>query len=82
MMQKKTYKLTNYVNHTYTVLLVLTMSRGSIVSIATAYRLDGPGVGVEVRVGSRIFTSPDHPGQLWGPPNLPSIGYWELFLWG
>jgi hypothetical protein len=35
-MMQKTYKLTNYANHIYTVILFLTKSRGSIVGIATA----------------------------------------------
>jgi hypothetical protein len=48
----------------------------SIVDIATGYRLDDWGVGVWVLVGPRIFSSPCHPDQLWGPPNLLSNGYW------
>jgi hypothetical protein len=36
------------------------------------YRLDGRGVGVRVPVGSRIFSSPGRPEQLWGPPSLLS----------
>jgi hypothetical protein len=50
-------------------------SRGSVVGIATDYRLDDQGVGVRVPVGSRIFFSPSHPDRLWGPPNLLSNGY-------
>jgi hypothetical protein len=30
----------------------------------------------QVLVGSRIFTPPCCPDQLWGPPNLLSNGYW------
>jgi hypothetical protein len=47
-------------------------SRGSAVSIAIGYALDDRRVGVPVPVGSRILTSPYHPDQLCGPPNLPS----------
>ncbi|PNF41894.1 40S ribosomal protein S23 [Cryptotermes secundus] len=38
--------------------------------------------GVQVLVGSRIFSSPRHPDQLWDPPNILSSGYEGLFLWG
>jgi hypothetical protein len=47
----------------------------SVVIIATGYRLDDRGVGVQVPVGVRICTSPRHPDRLWGPPNLLSNGY-------
>jgi hypothetical protein len=40
--------------------------------IATGYGLDDRGFGVRVPVGSRIFSSPCCPDQLWGPPNLLS----------
>jgi hypothetical protein len=29
-----------------------------------------------------MLSFPHHPNQLWGPCNLLSNGYWELFLWG
>jgi hypothetical protein len=38
-------------------------SRDSVVGIATAYGLDGRGVGVRVPVGSRIFSSPLRPDR-------------------
>jgi hypothetical protein len=50
-------------------------SRGSLVGIATHYGLNDRGVGVQVPVGSRIFSSPRRPDRLWGPPNLLSNGY-------
>ena len=43
---------------------------GSVVGIATAYGLDGPGI--ESRWGEIFRTSPDRP---WGPPSLLYIGY-------
>ena len=43
---------------------------GSVVGIATAYGLDGPGI--ESRWGEIFRTSPDRP---WGTPNLLYNGY-------
>ena len=43
---------------------------GSVDGIATAYRLDGPGI--ESRWGEIFRTSPDRP---WGPPSLLFNGY-------
>jgi hypothetical protein len=44
---------------------------GSVVGIATSYRLDGPGI--ESRLGGEIFcTCPDRP---WGPPSHLYNGY-------
>jgi hypothetical protein len=54
-------------------------SQDSVVSIATGYRLNDRGVRVRVPVGSRTFSSPCHPDQFWGPPNLLSNGYQGLF---
>jgi hypothetical protein len=50
-------------------------SQDSIVGIATGYELDDRGAGVQVPVGSRIFSSPHHPDWVWGPPNLLHSGY-------
>jgi hypothetical protein len=49
---------------------------GSSVGIATDYGLADQGVGVRVRVGSRILTSSYCPGKLWGTHILLSNGYW------
>jgi hypothetical protein len=50
-------------------------SRDSSVSIATSYWLGDRGVGVQVPVVSRIFSSPRRPDRLWAPPSLLSNGY-------
>jgi hypothetical protein len=47
--------------------------------IATSYGLDDREVGVQVPVMVRIFTSPNRPNRLWGPPNLLCNGYRGLF---
>jgi hypothetical protein len=53
--------------------------RDTVVSIATGFGLDDRGVGVQVPVGSRIFSSPHHPDWLLGPPSLLLNGYRGLF---
>jgi hypothetical protein len=53
-----------------------TISKDSVVGIATGYELDEEGVGVRVLVGSRILSSPRRPDLLWGPPNILFNGYW------
>jgi hypothetical protein len=57
-------------------------SRDSVVGIATSYWLGDRGVGVRVPARSNIFSSPERPDRLWGPLNLLSNGYWELFPLG
>jgi hypothetical protein len=66
------YKTDNYIS-------LLMRSLDSSVGIATSYGLDDRGVGVRVPVGSRIFSSPRRPNQLWDSPNLLSNGYRGLF---
>jgi hypothetical protein len=51
------------------------VSRDGAVGIASAYGLDGTGVGVRVPVGLRIFTSPYLRDRPWGPPNLLNSVY-------
>jgi hypothetical protein len=65
-----------------TVFFFFFWSRDSSVGIATSYGMGDWGVGVRVPVGSRIFSSPDRPGRLWGPPKLLSNGYRGLFSRG
>jgi hypothetical protein len=59
----------------FVVVLSYHRSRGSVFGIATGYGLDNWGVGVQVPAESRIFSFPNHPDRLWGPPNLLSTGY-------
>jgi hypothetical protein len=48
--------------------------RDSEIGLTTDYGLDDRGVGVRAPVLSRIFSSPNRPDWLWGPPNLLSNG--------
>jgi hypothetical protein len=54
-------------------------SQNSVVGIATSYSLDDREVRVRVPVGSRIYSSPNRPDRIWGPPNFLSNGYQGLF---
>jgi hypothetical protein len=40
------------------------LARDSVVGTATSYMLDDRGVGIQVPVGPRIFSSPDRPDRL------------------
>jgi hypothetical protein len=57
------------------IIIIIIVSRDSAVGTATGYWLDDRGVGVQFPVGSRIFTSPRRPDQLWSAPNLLYKGY-------
>jgi hypothetical protein len=57
-------------------------SRDNAVGIATGYRLDDRGFGVQVPVVLRIFSSPRSPDRIWGAPALLSNGYRGFFLRG
>jgi hypothetical protein len=49
--------------------LLLVVSRGNVVGIATGYGLNDRGVGVRVAVGSRIFSASSRP--VLGPTQPP-----------
>jgi hypothetical protein len=55
-------------------------SRDSIVGRTTGYGLDNREVGVRVLVGSRIFSSPQHPDWLWAHPASYPMGTKGSFL--
>jgi hypothetical protein len=59
-------------------LQIMEGSQDSVVSIMTGYGLGDGGVGVQILVGSRIFSPPRYPDRLWGPPSLLSNGYQGL----
>jgi hypothetical protein len=71
--------LSNKLQINITQIIPYSKSRDRAVSIATGYGLDNRGVGVQVLVGSRIFSSPCRPDQLWGAPNLLPNGYQGIF---
>jgi hypothetical protein len=55
-------------------------SWNSSVGMATGYGLDDRGLGVQVPVVSRIFSSPLHPDRIWGISSLLFNGHRGLFL--
>jgi hypothetical protein len=65
----------DYFNLVFSNVAHQNQSQDSVVSIATGYGLDNRGVGVQVLVGSRIFSSPCNSDWLWGPPSLLCNGY-------
>jgi hypothetical protein len=60
--------------HRYLINKLQDWSRDSSVGIGAGYGLDDRGIGFRVPVGSNIFSSPQCPYRLWGPPNLLSNG--------
>jgi hypothetical protein len=63
--QISTFIIGKYTDLNWEELQAVMWSRVSVVGTATAYGLDDRGVGVRVPVGSRIFSSPRRPDQLW-----------------
>jgi hypothetical protein len=57
------------------------MGRGSAVGIEIGFELEDQVVGVQVRLGSKIFSFPRCLDRLSGPMNILSNGYRGLFLW-
>jgi hypothetical protein len=66
----------------FEVLFKRTVSRDSVLGIATGYGLGDRGVRVRVLPGSRIFFSPLRPDRSLGPTKLLSNGYRGLFAQG
>jgi hypothetical protein len=54
-----------------------TGSRDNSVGIAMGYRMDGRGSIPDT--GKTLFSSPQRPDRLWGPPSLLSNGYRRFF---
>jgi hypothetical protein len=71
-----------YVNKIIEVLYF--KSRDSPVGIGLGYGLDDRGSRFRFPAGGgwEFFSPPPRPERLWGPPNLLSNGYQELFPWG
>jgi hypothetical protein len=57
-------------------------SRDSPVGVATGYGLDDRGVEIRVPVETRIFSPPNRPDWLWGPPTSYVMGTGGSFLGG
>jgi hypothetical protein len=70
---RATARLISYLLH-FELLHFLFRSQDIPVDIATGYGLDGQG-SISGR-GKRFFSTPQHPGQLRGPPSLLSNWYW------
>jgi hypothetical protein len=64
------------------VVITFLMSRDTAVRIATGYGLDGQGVGIQVPIGTKFFSSPRHPNRFWSPPRLLCNGTVCSFLRG
>jgi hypothetical protein len=74
----------------YWALLIINLHLVSFVSVHVLgelhfmadYGLVNGGVGVQVSVGSRIFSSTYCPDWIWGPSSILIYGYWGLFPLG
>jgi hypothetical protein len=63
------FRISAHSNH-FIIIISFFCCRDSAVGIAAGYGLDDRGAGVQVPVGSRIFSSPRRSDRLWGPPSL------------
>jgi hypothetical protein len=52
------------------IIVIIIGNRDSTVGIAADYGLDGRGVGVQVLVAARFFSSSGRPNRFCGPPSL------------
>jgi hypothetical protein len=69
------YEISFYQISHFRLAFITNRGRHSSVGMAIGYGLDDRGIGVRVPIGSRIFSSPQRPDRLWGPPSLLSNGY-------
>jgi hypothetical protein len=67
-MYTSTHRQHNAAHNSYCHIHVSTVSRDSVVGIATSYGLDDRGVGVRAPAGSRIFSASSRP--VLGPTKL------------
>jgi hypothetical protein len=57
------------------IVIIMIISRDSVVGIATGYGLDDREVEVRVPIGPRIVSSPSCTDELWGSPSVLSKWY-------
>jgi hypothetical protein len=73
----------SFLKHFFIILTLTPMissRQSSYVDIMIGYGLDSQGF---IPSGDKkLFSSPQHPNQLWSPPSHLSNGYWGLFPHG